>query len=422
MKKKFEATVVYEELWEAIQAKNEDGSRRYNLILLEGGSRSSKTWSIIQALILYGFNKNLRVSCFRDKSTWTRETIWNDLQKNLEYMGIFDPENVNKQNMDYRLGATMLEFRGLDDIARTRSRTQDITWINEALDVNKDMFDELEQRTNDFCILDYNPVLDQCWVYDLRKRSDVYWMHSTMLDNPFLPAKITAKIKGYEPTEENAQQGTVDKYKWQVYGLGKPARREGTVFTNWKECKEIHLNAKFLGYGLDFGYTNDPSACVAMYEYDHEIYLDEIFYETGLLNSDICDKFEAIGVTNEEIVADSAEPKSIAEIHKNGYRVKSCTKGKDSINYGIDLLKDRQVYFTERSNNLKQEFRNYIWLQDKDGKSLNKPIDKDNHLMDATRYIAMEKLRSKKETASVSQRADKIAMMKKQLQARGVKV
>jgi len=423
MRKQFEATVVYEKLWEAIHEKKEDGSPKYNLILLEGGSRSSKTWSVLQVLISYCFDKSLRTSCFRKQSTWTRDTIWNDFQKNLEYMDVFDPDCLNKQNMDYKLGATSFEFRGLDDVARTRSRTQDITWINETTDVSKDMFDELEQRTNLFCLLDYNPVLDQSWIYELRKRDDVFWIHSTMLDNPFLPEKIKEKIRGYEPNEENAKIGTVDAYKWQVYGLGKPARREGAVYENWEEVKAIPLNAKLLGYGQDFGYTNDPSACVAMYEYDHDIYLDEVLYEKGLLNSDICTRYEQRGVSKlDDIIADSAEPKSIAEIKTHGYRIKSCTKGRDSINYGIDLLKDRKVYYTKQSTNIKEEVRNYIWLQDKNGKSLNKPIDDFNHLMDAIRYVAMEKLKSKREGKNIKERADKIAEMKRQLQNRGVKI
>jgi len=393
--------------------------------LLEDGTvvhNSGKTWAIIQFLITYCYDKDFRVSCFRKQSTWTRDTIWVDFQANLKHLDIFDRDMLNKSLMECDLGMSHFEFRGLDDIDRTRSRTQDITWINEATDISRDIFDELEQRTNKLFILDYNPIFDQCWLYDLRKRNDVLWLHSTMLDNPFLPQKIIDKIKGYEPTEENEKRGTVDIYKWTVYGLGLPSKREGTVYENWEE-KEIPKVAKLIGYGLDFGYTNDPTAFVAMYSYDNDIYLDEIFYETGLTNDDICQKFIDHGISpKSDIIADSAEPKSIEEISRKGYRIMGATKGRDSVNYGIDLLRAKKVYYSARSQNIGKEYRNYIWKQDKEGKSLNVPIDDFNHILDATRYIAMEKLEAPTKRRSIEEKRNEVELLRRRLQQQGLKV
>lgn len=267
--------------------------------------------------------------------------------------------------------------------------------MNEVMESRKADFDQLEMRTQVGGIVDYNPIDDMHWVFDLQKRPDVCVIKSTMLDNPFLPDSIINKIKSYEPTEANIAMGTADAYMWEVYGRGNKARLQGTIFNNWDIIDSIPTDAKFMGLGLDFGYTNHPTAIVAMYMMNDEIYLDELLYETGLINAAIADKLRDLEIDQStEILSDSAEPKSIEEIARMGFSAIPVEKGTDSINFGIDIMKSHKMHITKRSSNLELELRRYKWAEDKTGKSLNKPVDAYNHAIDAARYIIMTKLRA----------------------------
>jgi phage terminase large subunit len=177
-----------------------------------------------------------------------------------------------------------------------------------------------------------------------------------------------------------------------VYGLGEIGSLQGAVFNNWTQVKEIPKEAEYLGTGLDFGFTNDPTAAVDVYRYNGELYIDEVVYEPGLLNSVIYDRLK--GKTR-DIVADSADPKSIAELRQLGLRITGADKGKDSVIHGIQLLQNYRMNVTERSLNVIKELRGYLWKKDKTGKAENVPIDNMNHAMDSLRYITSEKLTKK---------------------------
>jgi len=364
----------------------------YKVICHEGGSRSSKTWSIFQFLILKAqAGEKLTITIVRDKMTWIKSTLLLDFRDLVERYGIeISPEiNVNRAEQVYNINGTEIAFFGLDYAEKLHGRTQDWFWINETMEVAKKHFDQLEMRTKQGAILDYNPYDDSHWVFDLQKRDDVCMIHSTMLDNPFLPLSIINKIKSYEPTLENIEQGTADNYMWEVYGLGKKARLQGAIFENWDVVEEIPSNAKFIGYGLDFGYTNDPSALVSLYTMNNELYWDELLYETGLLNEDIANKMEfLVPDKNLFIYADSSEPKSIEVIKRKGFNIKPAQKGTDSIRFGIDFLRQYKMHITKRSIHLENELRKYKWAEDRAGKTLNVPIDANNHLCDSMRYVA----------------------------------
>jgi phage terminase large subunit len=330
----------------------------------------------------------------RDKLTWIKSTLLLDFQQMLgKYQIPVSPEvNINRPEQIYRINGSEFAFYGLDYAEKLHGRKQDWFWINEAMEVDKKHFDQLEMRTTTGGIIDYNPYDDGHWVFELQKRPDVAVIKSTMLDNPFLEQSIRDKIKSYEPTAENIKNGTADDYMWQVYGLGNKARLEGVIFANW-DIKEIPEGAKRLGYGLDFGYTQDPTSCVMCYEYENEIYLDEILYEKGLLNKDIYDKLTAQGIDYSiDGVGDSAEPKSIQELRNMGLSIKGAEKGADSVRYGIDLLKSRRFYITRRSVNLENELRKYKWKLDRNGKATNEPVDEFNHAIDGVRYLLMDKI------------------------------
>ncbi len=252
-------------------------------------------------------------------------------------------------------------------------------------------------------ILDYNPVDDTHWVFNLQLRPDVTVIRSTMLDNPFNPQTVINKIKSYEPNDINIKNGTADLFLWEVYGLGKKARLQGAIFTNWDVVDDIPITANFKGLGMDFGYTNDPSALIELWLQDDEIYLRELFYETGMLNQDITSMMNSLQVSQlNTIYADSSEPKSIEEIRRSGFNIVGVEKGQDSVQFGIDMMKSHKIHIVSSSINLEKEFRRYKWAEDKNGEPIKRnghsiPIDKFNHAIDAARYVVMSTLKKQLE-------------------------
>jgi phage terminase large subunit len=388
MEKLIDCTEVYE--------KTVNASKDYKIICHQGGSRSSKTWSIFQFLLGKAIaGEGITVTIVRDKMTWIKSTLLLDFKKiiNLMELPISPDINVNRAEQVYNVNGSEFAFYGLDYSEKLHGRTQDWFWINEAMEVGKKHFDQLEMRTSVGGILDYNPYDDLHWVFDLPKRPDVIVIKSTQLDNPFLPQTMRDKILSYKPTPENIANGTADNYMWQVYGLGNKARLKGTVFDNWDVVEDIPEQAKFIAYGKDFGYTNDPTTLIALYMMDNEIYLDQVLYKTGMTNQDIVVRYEELQINKrDEIYADSSEPKSIEEIRRQGYNIRGAKKGADSIMYGIDLLKQYKIHITKRSTELENELRKYKFQEDKVGNVINKPVDVFNHCIDAVRYVAIMKL------------------------------
>ena len=372
----------------------------YKIICHEGGSRSSKTWSIFQFFLLKALaGENLSFTIVRDRLTWIKSTLLKDLKEICaKYEINISPKvNINRSEQIYNINGSEFAFYGLDYAEKLHGRSQDWFWINEVMEVGQKHFDQLEMRTRIGGILDYNPYSDNHWVFDLHKRPDVKFIKSTMLDNDFLPAQIRNKILSYQPTEENIERGTADNYMWQVYGLGNKSKLKGSVFENWDIVDSVPSEARFIGYGQDFGYANDPTALIALYMMDNELYWDQLIYDKGLTNQDIAVEYEHLYIgKSEEIFADSSEPKSIEEIRKNGFNIKPTKKGADSIMYGIDLLKQYKMHITKRSSDLENELRKYKYQEDKVGNVINKPVDAFNHGIDAMRYIAVMKLGKKR--------------------------
>lgn len=375
-----------------------EAAKQYKIICHQGGSRSSKTWSIFQFFILKALaGEQFTLTITRDKLTWIKSTLLKDFEEITRLYNIpVEPAiNQNRPEQVYKILNAEFAFFGLDYPQKLHGRKQEYLWGNEAIEMGKPAFDQLEMRTTKLIILDYNPADDLHWVFELQKRPDVCVIQSTMLDNPFLPDSIINKIKSYEPTPENMARGTADSYMWEVYGRGNKARLQGTIFNNWEVIDSLPTEINFMGLGLDFGYTNHPTAIVAMYMRDNDLYYDELLYETGLTNPNIVDKLKEQEIQHHvDISGDSAEPKSIEEIRQAGFNIKGVEKGTDSINFGIDIMKSHKMFVTKRSLNLELELRRYKWAEDKLGKSLNKPVDAYNHAIDAARYITMTKLRS----------------------------
>tara|TARA_R100001015_G_C4621996_1_gene179336 strand:+ start:1072 stop:2031 length:960 start_codon:yes stop_codon:yes gene_type:complete len=295
----------------------------------------------------------------------------------LKQYKIYSEELHNKSNSEYLLFNNLVEFISLDQPQKVRGRKRDILFINEANELYWEDWQQLIFRTNGRIIIDYNPSDEYHWIYDkVITRDDSDFYITTYLDNPFLEETIKEEIELLKKTD--------DQY-WKIYGLGLKGISKATIF-KYYECNQIPEDAKFIAYGADAGYTNDPSTLVSVYQKDHNLYIKEHLYQTMMTTLDIHNRFKETGITKEQIYFDSAEPRLIDELRRMGWNIRPSLKGKDSVNAGIDLLKRYKINITSSSNNAIQEFRNYKWKEDKTGKLINTPEDKNNHIIDAVRY------------------------------------
>jgi phage terminase large subunit len=269
-----------------------------------------------------------------------------------------------------------IEFFSVDQPDKLRGARRDRLFINEANNTPLDAFDQLEVRTKEFVFLDWNPS-SEFWFYTdiLTNRTDVDFITLTYLDNEALSPEIISTIEARKNR----------KGWWQVYGLGQLGEVEGKIYRDWQIVDEVPHEARLERYGLDFGYSNDPSSIVAIYYHNGGYLADQICYQKGLSNKQIAD------VLNSQerralCVADSAEPKSIDEIQAYGVTITPAEKGPDSVRQGIQLVQDQRISMTKRSVDVIREYRNYLWKTDKDGKILNVPEHQFSHSMDALRY------------------------------------
>lgn len=381
-----ECTPVFRQIWHGLNDNKVRG------VVAEGGSRSSKTWSICQALLAVGHRQEARIVIARFRRTWIKPTVLDTFIKVCKSLDLWDEEAFNKTELIYSLNGSTYEFHGLDDSQRLHGIECSHFWLNEAIETSRDDFDQLEQRCTGKWVLDYNPSTDDHWIYDsVLRRDDVRYVHSTQLDNPYLPDHIRHKILSYEPTPHNMASGTSDKFKWDVYGLGKRSRREGAIYTNWEETASWPTGGKWRCWGLDWGFTHDPTALVEVVYNDGKLWVREHIYETGLTNSDIAAK---CGLErHDEVIADSAEPKSIEELRRRGFRIRGVKKGTDSVRAGIDKLKSVKIMVHRDSLNIIRELKAYSWKRDhRTNQATNTPEDDNNHALDGLRYVAMEKL------------------------------
>jgi len=290
---------------------------------------------------------------------------------------IYRDEFHNKSNSEYHLFGNLVEFTSLDQSQKIRGRKRDLLFINEGNELYWEDWQQLIFRTQEKIIIDFNPSDEYHWIYDnVITREDCAFFKTTYLDNPFLEDVIKKEIERLKETD--------DQY-WQIYGLGERATSISTIF-RYVETKQIPLDAKLIAYGMDFGYSNDPTTLVAVYTLDHNLYIKEHLYRTKMTTHDIHMFLKEQNLLSNPIYADSAEPRLIAELRRMGHNIFPSLKGKDSINAGIDLLRRYKIHITSDSINTIQEFRNYKWKEDRSGKLINIPEDKHNHTIDPTRY------------------------------------
>ena len=335
-------------------------------------------------IIFHYCSKNTKKTITIARKTFpaVRSSVMRDFLDILKQVDLYREENHNKSSHEYILNGNRIEFISMDQPQKIRGRKRDLAFLNEANELNYEDWQQIIFRTNGRIILDYNPSDTFHWIYDrVIPRDDADFFQTTYLDNPFLDQTIVDEIERLKETDE---------HYWRVYGLGERGTNRAQIF-QFTTIQQIPSEAKFLSYGMDFGFTNDPSALVACYQKGNDLYFEEKLYSTGMTNHDLAHKFRELEIGRyDEIFADSAEPKSIEELHRMGWNVKPTQKGADSINAGIDMLKRYKLHII--GSNLMKEMENYKWMEDKNGNLLNRPEDKYNHAIDALRYGVYNKL------------------------------
>jgi phage terminase large subunit len=353
--------------------------RKKRILILQGGTRSGKTYSAIQFLIEFSKmfeNAGMVITICRATFPSLRASVYRDFIDILNSYDYYFEENHNKTEHTYLLYGNLFEFISIDQPQKVRSRKRDVMYACEVNEFDVEKWRQLMFRTSGFVMADFNPSDPQHFIYDEQERDDAATLITTYKDNPFLTAAQITEIERLKDIDEEA---------WAVFGLGERAKgRKGQIFQHFKEIDSMPEMDGAV-YGLDFGYSSDPTAMVKVITHNGKMYIEEVLYTKALTNDDIFYLIrEKVGQSM--IYADSAEPKSIEQLRRLGLNVREAVKGQGSINNGIDRIKSMEVFVTKSSRNIWNEQLWYRWKLDKEGNSTNVPNDSFNHAMDAIRY------------------------------------
>ena len=388
-KNKYLFTTAYIKILNLIESNPEE-----NVFVIRGGQGASKTISILQLIIQSLATKEKEATVLSSELSKMKRTVIRDYKKICKDWGTLKNEhdfNKSESKHDYFNGS-YLDFLGADVNDVGKGFRRDILYINEADKMDVDTAVQFISRAG-LTIIDYNPDA-LFWGDEYINENN--FLTLTFEDNEYLPESevksiLDYKIKGFfnQDSKDLFNVNNIrNRYwanKWKVYGCGLVGSLDGVVFDNWEVVDGIPEGARLLGIGLDFGYSNDPSAAVEVYKYNDKRILNEVFYRTGMLNGEIAKSLPK----NTFIYADSAEPKSIEEIRRHGVNIMPVKKGADSIVFGIQTMQTQSYLITSNSTNVINEFQKYTWIKDKSGLVKNKPIDKHNHAIDAIRYHEM---------------------------------
>lgn len=347
---------------------------------VQGGTSASKTISILLLLIhnAQSDTKKTLTSIVSESIPHLRRGAMRDFKNIMISHNYWKDDRWNESNKIYTFETgSEIEFFGADQPDKLRGARRDRLFINEANNIPLDTFDQLEVRTKEYVYLDWNPT-NEFWFYEdvLNKRSDVDFIILTYKDNEALSGEI---VKSIESRRER-------KGWWKVYGEGQLGEVEGKIFKDWNIIDDIPHEARLERRGLDFGYSNDPTTITGIYCYNGGFIFDEELYMKGMSNKQIADTIKNLNEPQIVIVADAAEPKSIDEIRSYGINILPASKGPGSVLQGIQFIQHQKISVTKRSVNLIKEYRNYLWMTDKEGRIINEPIDMFNHCLDGVRY------------------------------------
>lgn len=361
------ATRIFSRNWNALE--NDD----IRFIINQGGSRSSKTYSLCQLIIVYCLqNKGKTVSIVRKTFPALRATVMRDFFEIMRDLGIYEKSSHNMSENIYKFpNGSIVEFFSVDDEQKIRGRKRDIGWCNEANELWFEDFQQLNMRTEGKLIFDYNPSESASWLYDLPEHESIM-IKSTYKDNPFLPESIKRQIEDLKRTDEAL---------YQIYALGEKAISKSNIYSGWTFTKERPERFQSFVYGLDFGY-NHPTALVRVYWHEKDIFIEPIIYESYLTTTQLIQKFESLGIgKNDDILADYSRPEIIAEMQTSGYNVNNATKG---VKKGIDNVKTFGVFALDDPA-LKKEYDNYKWKKVGDNIT-DEPVKLFDDAMDAVQY------------------------------------
>lgn len=378
----------------------------YTGAIMEGGSRSRKTWSAIDFLLYISTEFTGKViNIIRDTYVSFTTTIINDINKRFDQIGLHSPfEGIEKKKTFY-LFKNKIQLIGADKIESFDGLTCDIAYYNEMINISKEFFDQQEMRTEMFWLGDFNPKVAESYIFDsVLTRPDVAHLVTSYLDNPFAPPAQVRKILSYNPWHpddlqlpedarrphpHNIKNGTANKRKWLIYGMGVRTSPEGVVFPVWNKYKDLPEGERYRFFGIDWG-GNDPTTLVEVNIYPQlmRIYIKEHLYQPQILNSKLIELVKKVNPQNDYVIVDSARKDKKFELQMAGFQVFGATKGEGSIIDGLDRMQEFGIFVHETSFNAHKEFNFYKWAVDKlTGKPLNIPEDKNNHIIDPVRYI-----------------------------------
>ena len=354
----------------------------YRNYVFQGSSRAGKTYNIILWMVINILNEENKVySIVRKTLPALKASVLRDLKDILNKLDLYDPNKWHTVDGYVEIGTNVIEWFSLDTEERVRGRKRDVCFVNEATEITYDEYVQLNLRTSERMILDFNPSLWQSWLYDLDGQPDTFYTIVTYNDNPFLPQNQVDEIEKLKTRDENL---------WRVFGLGQKGIPTRVVFSHQQIYDELPKEAKLLGYSIDFGYE-DPCTLLATYKLGDSIYCKELLYLRRVTIPDFIYKIKDLGLNlTDDFICDSANPQAIAEMVRAGINAKNVKK--DTILSGIDQIKRHNLFVHKDSTNLLEELNSYVWKQDKNGKNVDEPEDHHNHLLDPLRYILQMKV------------------------------
>ena len=364
-------------------------------VVLEGGSRSGKTYSSVDFLIMLAtrYSNGARQQMFIIKETYNsfKTTLFEDFRKRLPEFGIKSKFDSVEEIHSVDIYDLRIHFLGADKPSVAHGAGSDFLWLNEPLPISKYIFDQYEQRCRKFWWMDLNPSISDHWIFNLEKREEVKFLRTTMLDNPFIPAWQKKKILSYNPNDpENVRRGTADDYMWAVYGEGKRASPQGLVYPNVTWIQDFPEGIEDIIYGMDFGYTNSPTAIVKIGRSGQNLFLKLLCYEPFEDPQRLSDVIKHV-VGDGRIWADSADPQMISNLRRRGCSVFPVVKKEDSVRFGISKMKEYKIHIVNDAD-FRKEAENYKWMEIH-GIRVNEPVKAYDHAWDAARYGVMMEFR-----------------------------